>query len=513
MESPFREHFNTNYVPTDAEIERIRAHLIPHENELARLESLIDDLIIQRNQIRDYIEPHRALISHPRRLPQDVVEQIFLACLPTHNAIMSAAEPPLLLGRLCSAWRCIAFGMPRLWASLHIPVVFLAESEQRKVAMVEWLERSAPLALTLSVECSDDLSSWDTADVPILDSLAGFSTRWRTIHISKMTTEQFLSQLAAVEAPLLANIGIAFRYDLDEDHGPQVLSSNLFRGNSASIAISGPALASLAPTTPFTWDHLTHLTLWPFTSGPMWHLTAESAYQLLTGCAQLKSLKVALDAQWPPPVNEPLLLPCLESLVILDLDRGALSNFVDHLLMPRLGHFQLTHNIAAAAIQMSSVTYLAHLGERSPLISDLGLSLIDFTRPALVATLQLFPHVVKLTIAAYPMPDHPDAGPGLDAANLLAVLTPSASTPHPCPTLEDLWTFNLFLDNGTIMDFLQKQLDYGTNLRRLQLDIWSDPPDVTPDVQPFQARGLEVSLTYTPLTKSPKPKAWHGLEE
>ncbi|KAJ7603238.1 hypothetical protein DFH06DRAFT_954931, partial [Mycena polygramma] len=51
----------------------------------------------------------------------DVVEQIFLVCLPArHNAVMSPAEAPLLLGQICSAWGSIALAMPRLWASLHI---------------------------------------------------------------------------------------------------------------------------------------------------------------------------------------------------------------------------------------------------------------------------------------------------------------------------------------------------------------------------------------------------------
>ncbi|KAJ6530266.1 hypothetical protein B0H19DRAFT_904173, partial [Mycena capillaripes] len=120
MESPFRQHLNTNYAPTDAEIDRIRAHLAPHEAELARLEALIRDLTAQRDRVKDHVDSHRALISHPRRLPQDLIEQIFLACLPTHrNAVMSPAEAPLLLGHICSAWRSVSFSMPRLWASLH----------------------------------------------------------------------------------------------------------------------------------------------------------------------------------------------------------------------------------------------------------------------------------------------------------------------------------------------------------------------------------------------------------
>ncbi|KAJ6514307.1 hypothetical protein C8R47DRAFT_940316, partial [Mycena vitilis] len=118
--SPFQPQLHTNYVPSDDEIEQVRAHLMPYEAERTRLDSLIEVLTVQRNRLHDYIEPHAALISYPRRLPQDVVEEIFLACLPTHhNAVMSVTEAPLLLGRICSAWRSIALVAPRLWSSLH----------------------------------------------------------------------------------------------------------------------------------------------------------------------------------------------------------------------------------------------------------------------------------------------------------------------------------------------------------------------------------------------------------
>ncbi|KAJ6612633.1 hypothetical protein B0H10DRAFT_1691042, partial [Mycena sp. CBHHK59/15] len=88
--------------------------------ELARLESLIHKLIAQRDSVKNYIEQHRALTTRPRRIPQEILEKIFLDCLPTHrNVVMSASEARLLLGRICGAWRSIAFAIPRIWASLH----------------------------------------------------------------------------------------------------------------------------------------------------------------------------------------------------------------------------------------------------------------------------------------------------------------------------------------------------------------------------------------------------------
>ncbi|KAF8210556.1 hypothetical protein K438DRAFT_1570262, partial [Mycena galopus ATCC 62051] len=57
----------------------------------------------------------KALISSIRRLPLQVIQEIFIACLPTHrNCVMSASEAPIQLGRICSSWRALAFSTPQL---------------------------------------------------------------------------------------------------------------------------------------------------------------------------------------------------------------------------------------------------------------------------------------------------------------------------------------------------------------------------------------------------------------
>ncbi|KAF7358051.1 hypothetical protein MVEN_00852400 [Mycena venus] len=279
LESPFRKHFNTNYVPTDADIECIRTHLVPHEAELARLEKLIHELTTQRDRVKNYIAPHKALISHPRRLPHDILEEIFLDCLPTHrNAVMSATEAPLLLGRICSAWRSFVFATPRLWASLHIPLAFVTRSETMTAAMVEWLERSAPLPLALSVT-----AGWDNpANEAVLNLLLGMCHRWGELHVSGMRSLDFFL-LADVHAPSLTEVRIVFADGIAPHNAPDILSSSLFRSmKTGRISISGDQLDSLVPSTPFTWDHLTHLTLhWSDRAGR--HLSSHSAYQLLEG--------------------------------------------------------------------------------------------------------------------------------------------------------------------------------------------------------------------------------------
>ncbi|KAJ7629863.1 hypothetical protein B0H17DRAFT_867535, partial [Mycena rosella] len=115
------------------------------------LEALIRDLSDQREKTLAYIDAHQALISPARRLPRDIVQEIFLACLPSHrNVVMSATEAPLILARIFSAWRTIALSTPALWASLHLPLEYIFDHSLH-VPVTKWLGRSGRCPLSLSI--------------------------------------------------------------------------------------------------------------------------------------------------------------------------------------------------------------------------------------------------------------------------------------------------------------------------------------------------------------------------
>ncbi|KAJ7140940.1 hypothetical protein C8R44DRAFT_604248, partial [Mycena epipterygia] len=152
MESEFTHQLHTNYVPSEQEIEHIQTDLASRSQELVRIDERIRELSAQRDEIQCYIDSHKALISHPRRLPPDIVREIFVACLPTdRNAVMSAQEAPLILCRICNAWRDIARSTPKLWATLHVPVDFILAKEPRMPAVAEWLQLSGASPVSLSV--------------------------------------------------------------------------------------------------------------------------------------------------------------------------------------------------------------------------------------------------------------------------------------------------------------------------------------------------------------------------
>ncbi|KAJ6600956.1 hypothetical protein DFH09DRAFT_1126327, partial [Mycena vulgaris] len=169
--SPFSKKLGTNYCPKDEEVAEIQALLVEPtlrmerlDNEIATLWKTIDTLTAEREGIDAYVAAHKALISPVRRLPLDIIQEIFIACMPTHrNCVMSAREAPVLLGRICSSWRAISLATPRLWASLHIvepirPVhsfpyaLFEAKLTQRLETAKTWLNRSGQCPLSISLE-------------------------------------------------------------------------------------------------------------------------------------------------------------------------------------------------------------------------------------------------------------------------------------------------------------------------------------------------------------------------
>ncbi|KAJ6594623.1 hypothetical protein B0H19DRAFT_1247284 [Mycena capillaripes] len=110
MSSPFVSRLGTNYCPNDKELEEIKGILAEPtlrlkqlDEEIADLQKAIEKLTEERESLGAYVAAHKALISPVRRLPLDIIQEIFIACLPTYrNCVMSTSEPPVFLGRICS---------------------------------------------------------------------------------------------------------------------------------------------------------------------------------------------------------------------------------------------------------------------------------------------------------------------------------------------------------------------------------------------------------------------------
>ncbi|KAF7980540.1 hypothetical protein HWV62_37679 [Athelia sp. TMB] len=126
--SPFKNRFGINYVPTPEEQPRILRIIAVQEAEAARLsaqirqlEEHLTPLRRERDALYASARAHKGLLAPRRRIPYELWVEIFIHTLPPGPgafASIDAAQPPLLLGRVCSEWRDIALSTTRLWNSI-----------------------------------------------------------------------------------------------------------------------------------------------------------------------------------------------------------------------------------------------------------------------------------------------------------------------------------------------------------------------------------------------------------
>ncbi|KAJ7091704.1 hypothetical protein C8R43DRAFT_1115080 [Mycena crocata] len=402
MESPFSQYLNTNYAPGDSEVHLIRTHLSSHIQELARLDMLIRDLTSQRDLLNAYIDDHKALISPARRIPPDIVQEIFLACLPTgHNAVMASTEAPLLLCQICSAWRIVALSTPLLWASLHVYVDFVLADRQRISYVAEWLARSAHCALSLSLAAQGcELS------------------------------HNCLTQLEAADAAALQTIEL-------RAHGTGPASPHRNRPRFA------PYLFHVR--LPLAWDPLTHLAL---VNGNEtgWVDDINDILAILPKCPRL----VSIDGQaWTVNHNGSTHFSTVPKF----------HDFMELVSMPELRRLQLPKTGLAATLR--DTEFLLPLAAGSPKLERLTLDLGSLAVEPFYTALRALPclttlHITDLNFGDYWDRPNPEF-PYIEAEALLRFLASADSDNNNnnniCPALRDLELTNAQVSEAAVLQF------------------------------------------------------------
>ncbi|KAJ6508526.1 hypothetical protein C8R45DRAFT_1208185 [Mycena sanguinolenta] len=496
MDSPFSSHFNTNYVPSSEEIEIIQKYLVSHAKELARIEARIFELSAQRDKIQAYIDSHKALISHPRRLPPDILRVIFVSCLPTNrNAVMSAQVAPLLLCRVCSAWRTIALSTPRLWASIHAPFDYVLRKESRKPAVVQWLQRSGACPISLSVVFEDlrwaDQSSSGSA---LLTSLAEFSARWQHVEFMELSPVR-AHELAGIRTPALESLKLTGHMSGSLLAALELVKAPMLRA-VALHSRSAEHLDDIVLAMPLIWDQLTHLVFQ--CNGAHRGFLFQNVLVVLERCPQLISFQVSLRNSIGFSSGS-ISLPSLEILILEgSMQTRSLSHLIEYVSMPRLRQF---HFPTPGRNRSFSLT---DLGARSPLIECLdSIYLSSFSAESLLEGLQSLRSLRKLVVF----------DSDSRTTQLLDLLTPKPNVKALlCPALQELVvSYCSGLEQFTLDAFIEGRLELG--FRRLEFKNSMDSDILSNDqIQFILSRGLEISMVQDDRWIEP-PTPWQGLPE
>ncbi|KAF5353494.1 hypothetical protein D9756_008020 [Leucocoprinus leucothites] len=451
----------TNDPPTNEEAAIVRTALTSSvtevaalESEAIRLQSRLNKLVCEKQQLSAFVKAHRALLAPVRSLHPDILQEIFYHCLPTaHNTLMSNKEAPIVLGLVCRQWREIAYSTPRLWTSIHIIASPSAHSLHpldvaRREAIASWLSRSGALPLSISVSASGHKTLIRRCGMarrnpsnnqvqPYLDLIIPYVRRWRSVFFSLAYFDwvHFLNQLSGSQLPMLQSLHI-------EGDRPRRRSSepvNIDPLVKEDSILSAPSLRVLSLPTFYSrflqlrasWEHITGLDL-----GARGVMLVDID-KALRWCPNLESCRVSVIASGAgpdetPPLSgffemEPLTLSKLQSLhvVVRSSWNTSTCSFLERLTTPALVHLsyeQLDHawwhdtpsgsqNHGSSEMATSLCSFLKRL--TYPL-EELEFTQISFSGAWVMKILPLVPSLKRLSLKGFEAPvDDPHRTPPL----------------------------------------------------------------------------------------------------
>lgn len=112
--------------------------------------AILEGLLQERQEHITRTIAYRTILSPIRRVPPELVADIFVRTCPKTSILPPAADNTnLRLSQICSGWRKVALGTPQLWADVTIhwePIISYPVFES---ILKTWFHRSLPLPLSV----------------------------------------------------------------------------------------------------------------------------------------------------------------------------------------------------------------------------------------------------------------------------------------------------------------------------------------------------------------------------
>ncbi|KAG7444109.1 uncharacterized protein BT62DRAFT_252026 [Guyanagaster necrorhizus] len=161
---------STGFLP-DSDRSWIQEAIITAEQEITLLNAQIAQLETKRDALTQHASVCRSALSPIRRLPRDMLQEIF--SWTCGLGVDREWRAPWLLGQVCGSWRDVMMTSPFLWSTIATPLPGIHPS-----LLVEALRRSGshPLSVMLMFKCA-------LSKDKLLDIFFQHSGRWRVMKI------------------------------------------------------------------------------------------------------------------------------------------------------------------------------------------------------------------------------------------------------------------------------------------------------------------------------------------
>ncbi|KAJ3516484.1 hypothetical protein NLJ89_g1088 [Agrocybe chaxingu] len=455
---------------------------------------------------------------------------------------MSDYESPILVTHVCQKWRNVAHATPELWSSLHIALPrydrpYAQRPEQKEphkqafreairaqaAGVEEWLRRSAPHPLCLSIACGREPKMDEPTALAIVHSTLRFSSRWDSLDLT--LPPLYLARfLASTDVPMLQSIGIKI---VDASGG---LSSELWERSELLKApklrkLVAPCLSNSPARLPLNWMQLTALSFFSLRLQGVVNLP--NILQALEQCTQLSSLSLSFgdrrgyspDHQTPSTNPVVVSLPYLEKLFIGD---GAhdLTRLFQVLETPLLRKFTYT-TTEKAYHAPPSFEILSSFLSRTPGVRKLAIDPKHLTRDEFVEVLRQCPHLRFLkTSEHYQCPDDCKNDSKLINGKLLELFAGTHPTePGICPELEEIeWRYCSGFSDDEMLKFVVSKCGGAVSgvakLKRVHVKFErTKEKSISEVTKQFEEEGLEFDASYCSDDEymEQRSSAWDGL--
>ena len=322
-------------------------------NNIPRLD-VADSQLLHRQQARHTYRQtlgHWALLSPVRRLPPELLGEIFELCLPRNYHKKDAHQAVMLPSHVCSHWRSVALSIPRLWSKI---VLYVSDRvvELRTALVIAWLSRSGGSPLSISLNGRNVR--------PILGVILLHCDRWQ--HIDLFIPPKMLQcfEQANGHFDRLETLQIcSSSFHVDTFHSPR------------RIFESAPKLRTLSFKSGFTWKSfdIPWAQITDFDGG-ICAIGIAACLKMLQCLGNLQKLRIRL---YPYNVDVSTLRPVVlesRSLISLYLQEGGnIGTLFDHLTLPNL------HDLALddIAYEWPQAQFLSFLSRSSPPLSDFSI--------------------------------------------------------------------------------------------------------------------------------------------
>lgn len=226
-----------NDPPRESEIPDILERKAIHVRMLSKLDEQIQAtrnalelLDNQRDSVVQEVDKMNGMLSPLRRLPADILGEIFLACREKHSPhtfletnSLDTRDFPWVLVRVCSRWRSVGNSLRALWSSISINLdaAPLTDASAFLLDLCIQLSGKTLLSVQLRAKSFDIPPGWEP-----LQTLLSSSYRWKSVVLE--LTPASIPSLSSLHGALdsLRVLDLQIEYDGSDDLDVQ--ASNVF---------------------------------------------------------------------------------------------------------------------------------------------------------------------------------------------------------------------------------------------------------------------------------------------